>query len=145
MATTEQKIEDNTPEIEAMRALHQVKLVEEAQEGTGIADLPNGRYGFTWAPQSESPLFRKQGYQSFEIHKAATGEIHIMGFITAEDSSRLATSNEEFYINLYPAAYENASKVVAINKSQIVQHRDPSREAGNSVKLKLEPARESVQ
>lgn len=145
MAGTEPKVATTSPEIEAIRALNQVQLIADEGEGTAAADLPNGKYGFSWAPQAEAPVFRKQGYQSFEIHKAADGEIHLIGFITAEDSSRLASSAEDFYINLYPLPYESATKAVSIAKSQILQHRDPARDAGNAIKLKLAPVRNTVQ
>jgi hypothetical protein len=145
MVGTEPKAATTNPEIGVMRALHQVQLVNEADEGAAATDLPNGTYGFTWAPQSEAPLFRTQGYQSFEIHKAAGGEIYLIGFITAEDSSRLASSGEDYYINLYPLPYEGATKAVSIAKSRILQHREPTREAGNAIKLKLAPVRNTVQ
>jgi hypothetical protein len=145
MAGTEPKAATTNPEIEAMRALHQVQLIIEEVEGTAAANLPNGTYGFTWAPQSEAPLFKTQGYQSFELHKAADGEIYLIGFITAEDSNQLASSGEDFYINLYPLPYESATKTVSIAKSRILQHRDPTRDAGNAIKLKLEAVKNTVQ
>ena len=116
-------------------------MISEAEEGTAVADVPNGIYGFTWAPQSEAPLFRKQGFQSFEIHKAANGEIDLIGFISEDDAKRMADSKEEFYINLFPVAHESATKAICIARSQILQHRDPTRNAGNSIELKLEPRR----
>lgn len=145
MVSTEPKAATTNPVIEAMRALNQVQLVNETAEGAAAADLPKGTYGFTWAPQAEAPLFRKQGYQSFEIHKATDGEIYLIGFITAEDSNRLASSGEDFFINLYPLPYEGATKAVSIAKSRILQHRDPTRDAGNAMKLRIEPVRNRVQ
>lgn len=145
MASTEPKAATSNPEIESLRALNQVQLINEEVEGTAAADLPSSTYGFTWAPQAEAPLFRKQGYQSFEIHKAADGEIYLIGFITTEDSNRLASSREDFYINLYPLPYEGATKAVSIAKSRILQHRDPTRDVGNAIKLKLNPHKNTIQ
>ena len=145
MAGTEPKAATSNPEIDSMRALNQVQLIIEEVEGTAAAELPGGTYGFTWAPQAEAPLFRKQGYQSFEIHKAIDGEIYLIGFITAEDSSRLASNGEDFYINLYPLPYEGAKIAVSIAKSRILQHRDPTRDAGNAIKLKLKPLKNAIQ
>ena len=45
-----------------VRVVHQVRLVADAEEGTGINALPNGVYGFTYSPAlPNAPLFAALG------------------------------------------------------------------------------------
>ena len=46
-------------------------------------------YGFTYAPLTESPVFAKDHYGSFEVHKAADGTERLIGFVSASDVARL--------------------------------------------------------
>src|SRR6185436_6777088 len=47
-----------TPDQELLREAHQVRVVSEAEEGTGVNALPGGVYGFTYSPGLPSaPLF----------------------------------------------------------------------------------------
>ncbi len=137
---------DVAPEIQTLRALHQVKLVEETDEGGAAEELPNGVYGFTYSPQEQSPVFSKRMFQIFEVHKTLDGEVQIIGFISETDAQKLAAKTEEFIsIHLYPEPYESAVKAIGIPKSQILEHRGPIRENGNPLKLKVEPFSSSVQ
>ena len=55
---------------DALRGTNKVRLVTEAEEGTGVNALPVGVYGFTYSPGlSSAPLFAVRRYRSFEIHK----------------------------------------------------------------------------
>lgn len=132
-------------DVNALRAIHQVSLVPEKDEGTSAYKLPLGTYGFSWAPQAETPVFRKRGFQSFEVHHDAEGEVHIIGFVTADDAKALSNSNVSVSVRLYPQPYEQASVAVSVQKTRISDHKGPERENGNPLKLKVEPSQATVQ
>ncbi len=63
-----------TADQETLRTVHRVRLVEDAEEGTGVNALPDGIYGFTYSPGlPNAPLFAVRRYRSFETHKLASG------------------------------------------------------------------------
>ncbi|HXG65817.1 MAG TPA: hypothetical protein VNO70_11985 [Blastocatellia bacterium] len=126
-------------DLESLRLLNQVILVDDKDEGTGIAHLPNGVYGFSWAPQEESPLFRKKSFQNFEVHKAADGAVYLIGFVTAQEAALLTTAPRDIEVKLYPEPWGESVKAVSIPKSSILQAKAPSRSHGNALKLEVEP------
>ena len=72
-----------TPEQEALRAAHGVRLVSGGEEGTGLNALPGGLYGFTYSPGlASAPLFAPGG-QSTQM---------IVGADATDDRTILATS-----------------------------------------------------
>lgn len=132
--------------IDALRAINQVRLIDEKDEGTPIESLPNGTYGFTYSPQEQSPIFRAKMFQIFEVHKTLEGEAQIIGFVTEDDLKALGKSGNEFVsISLYPEPFQNAIKVIGLPKSHILEHRGPTRENGNALKLKVEPISNKIQ
>ena len=49
----------------AIRDAHGVRLVSEAEEGTGVNALPGGVYGYTYSPGlTNAPLFMTRRYRS---------------------------------------------------------------------------------
>ena len=78
---------------EDLRRDHRVRLVTTEEEGCALDRLPAGTYGWTYAPASESPLFSKQGFQSFEMHRAQDGTGYLVGYVT--DSDAIALSSKE--------------------------------------------------
>ena len=52
-------------EVEVLRAVHQVRLVDGKDEGADVAHLPAGVYGFTYSPLQANPMFRKKGDTEF--------------------------------------------------------------------------------
>ena len=74
----------STAGIETLRVERGLRLIEPAEEGFNVYDLPNGVYGFTFAPGlKEVPVYGKRPYHSYEIQKLQNGEIHTIGFVTA--------------------------------------------------------------
>lgn len=124
------------PEIERLRTLNGVRLIDKQQNGTGIARQPNGVYGFTYAPQQESPLFHKKSFHSFEMHKLPDGSVHLLGFVTEEAAAKLSASGEYFDLDLYPDPWESSVKAVSIPSSRILENKGPSREPGNALRLR---------
>jgi hypothetical protein len=108
---------------DALRGANQVRLVTEAEEGTGVNALPAGVYGFTYSPGlASAPLFAIRRYRSFEIHKLR-GETLVVGFATADDAGRLDSSPEEITIQIQPQPEDGRETLVQISYSRIKHHR----------------------
>ena len=108
---------------DALRGTNKVRLVTEAEEGTGVNALPVGVYGFTYSPGlSSAPLFAVRRYRSFEIHKV-TGETVIIAFATADEAARLESGVEELTIRVQPQPEDGRETLVQIPYSRIRQHR----------------------
>jgi hypothetical protein len=70
-----------TPDQELLREAHQVRVVSDQEEGTGVNALPGGVYGFHLSPGlASAPLFAIRRYRSYETHKLPSGAIFIVGF-----------------------------------------------------------------
>ena len=120
------------PELENLRARHQVRPLAADEEGAAVANLPNGVYGFTYAPgQPEVPLFSKQNYHSFEVHKAADGTESVLGFVTQSEASDLEASKEGASFRLFPSPWENSQTLVSVPVAAIVPPKRMPREDGN--------------
>jgi len=66
-----------------LRAEHAVRLVTDAEEGTGVDALPGGVYGYTYSPGlRNAPLFATRRYRSYEVHKRVDGEAFIVADAT---------------------------------------------------------------
>ena len=114
----------STPEQEALRNAHQVRLVNDAEEGTGVNALPNGTYGFTYSPGlPNAPLFAVRRFRSFETHRLASGDILVIGFVTRESAGALSSTLTDVTVQLQPEPEGNAGVLVAIPYSRIRQHR----------------------
>ena len=113
-----------SPEQEALRQEHQVRIVAPAEEGSGVNALPGGVFGFTYSPAlPNAPLFATRRYRSYETHKLASGEVFVLGFATAEDATRLQSSVEQATIRIQPHPEDGCLTLVKIPYSRIRQHR----------------------
>ena len=113
-----------TADQEALRVTHQVRTVEEPQEGTGVNALPGGVYGFTYSPGLlNAPLFAVRRYRSYEIHKLPSGDVFVIGYAKADVARRLSTSSEELTIQIHPQAEQDFDTLVTIPYSRIRRHR----------------------
>ena len=108
----------------ALRASNQVRLVNDAEEGTGVNALPAGVYGFTYSPGLPSaPLFAVRRYRSFEIHKRHDGQTVIVGFATADDAGRIESNVEDVTIRIQPQPEDGRETLVQLPYPRIHQHR----------------------
>jgi hypothetical protein len=113
-----------TPEQEALRQRHQVRLVEASEEGSGVNALPNGVFGFTYSPAlPNAPLFATRRYRSYETHKTSSGEVFVVGFATPEDAGRLQSALEDLTILIQPQPEDERTTMVEIPYSRIRHHR----------------------
>ena len=111
---------------EAIRESHRVRLIDPENEGKAAHKLPNGIFGFTFAPLTETPVFAKHSHQSFEIHKLPNGELCLVGYVSSQNEARL-----------YPGTRGEATKLVSIRVASVAPadnrlHREP----GNSIALR---------
>jgi hypothetical protein len=114
----------STADQESLRVSHGVRVVTDAEEGSGVNTLPNGVYGFTYSPGlPNAPLFATRRYRSYEIHRVAADEVYVVGFITREASQALSSSLTDVTIQLQPEPDGEASTLAKIPYSRIHQHR----------------------
>jgi hypothetical protein len=124
MPEAEQQNTQLGPDTESLRTSHQLRLVGPSEEGTGADALPGGVYGFTYSPGlPNAPLFAERRYRTFETHKIGTGEVLVVGFVTAEDARLLAESTEDVTVRVRPQPDEVHAAVVALPYSRIRRHR----------------------
>ena len=116
-----------TSEQEIVRRSHEVRLVTEAEEGSGVDALPGGVYGFTYSPAlPNTPLFAVRRYRSYETHKLANGEVFVVGFTTRDAAHQFSSSDADVSLQLQPEPEGDASTLIAIPYSRIRQHRQYS-------------------
>jgi hypothetical protein len=130
-----------TADQEALRTVHHVRLVDDAEEGTGVNALPDGVYGFTYSPGlSNAPLFAVKRYRAFETHKLASGEVFIIGFITRDTHRLMTDSISDVTVQIQPEPDASADTLVAIPYSRIRQHRQYSAPNQHGFAVTLKPA-----
>lgn len=113
-----------TADQETLRVVHQVRLVNDGEEGSGVNVLPNGTYGFTYSPGlPNAPLFAVRRYRSFETHKLASGDVFVIGFVTREAAAALSSTLTDVTVQLQPEPEGSADVLVTIPYSRIRQHR----------------------
>jgi hypothetical protein len=114
----------STSDQEALRQTHQVRLVGDQEEGTGVNALPGGVFGYTYSPGLPSaPLFSVRRYRSYETHKLPSGEIYVIGFATADAARTLSTATEEITLQIHPQPEGAHDVLVTIPYSLIRRHR----------------------
>lgn len=132
-------------ERESLRARHGVRALSDSEEGFGVDRLPNGVYGFTYAPALPSaPLFVKKTYHSFEMHKLPDGALVVVGFLPQEMADRVEAGREAIRINLYPDPQDDAVRAVSVPLSRMARVREHSAREGKGLDLELAPVRGTV-
>jgi len=125
---------------EGLRALHQVRSLTDAEDGNGIHRLPGGVYGFTYAPGlPDTPLFREIRRHCFEVHKLGDDSVALVGFLSQELAERLETGLESMSLELVPDAGEQASTLVSIPLSRVVNRREHSIREKGALSLQIAP------
>lgn len=113
-----------TADQEALRQTHQVRLVTESEEGTGVNGLPGGVYGFTYSPGlSGAPLFAVRRFRSYETHKLPGGDVYLIGFAKADMARALSTATEEMTIQVHPQPEAEFDTLVTIPYASFRRHR----------------------
>lgn len=124
---------------EQFRTEHNVRLIRPEEEGDGFNRLPPGVYGFTYAPATETPVFERRSYHSFEVHKLADGAGRLIGCCSSEDAEKLRDARaSSFEMILFPESWEQATTLVSIPLDWVAASLyKPVRRDGNGVPLHL--------
>lgn len=113
-----------TADQEALRGVHQVRLVSSEEEGTGLSGIPGGVFGFTYSPGLPgAPLFAVRRYRSYEVHKLPSGDVFVIGFTSREVARVLSTATEEMTLQIHPQPEGDFETLVTIPYKRIRQHR----------------------
>ena len=113
-----------TPDQELLRLAHQVRLVADNEEGTGVNALPGGVFGFTYSPGlPNAPLFAVRRYRSYETHKLPSGDVFVIGFARADVERELSTSSQEMTLQIHPQPEGDYQTLVTIPYARIRHHR----------------------
>ena len=109
---------------DALRVAHQVRIVTDAEEGTGVNALPGGVFGYSYSPGLPSaPLFAVRRYRSYEIHKLPGGDVFVIGFTKADAARELSTATSEVSLQIHPQVEGEFDTLVTIPYSRIRHHR----------------------
>jgi hypothetical protein len=129
-------------EIEELRTKHQVRLVTDEEEGTGIDRLPKGVYGFTYSPAADNfPLFKKQEINAYESHKLPDGTALLIGYLTPREADTLETTKQSALLHLFPNAKNEAATLVTIPMTRVQSHKENSQRSGTGLEIHVGPSR----
>jgi len=107
-----------------LRAAHGVRLVNDAEEGTGVDALPGGVYGYTYSPGlPNAPLFAVRRYRSYEVHKRGSGEVCVVAYADASTAQQIESAPGEVTVRVQPEATAAAPLLVQVPYSRIQRHR----------------------
>lgn len=127
---------------ERFRSEHKVRLVRPDEDGFSLFKLPPGVYGFTYAPTTETPVFERQSFHSFEVHRLPDSSGRLLVYVSAEDLAQLNGREKLFSVTGYPDPWESATHLVAIPFDWILNSlHKPVRQDGNGIPLRLSPDR----
>ena len=130
-----------TKEIEELRTKHQLRLVSDEEEGTGVDRLPGGVYGFTYSPAADNfPLFKKHEINTYETHKLPDGSAILIGYLTKEEADILGATKEAAVIHLFPGPQDNASTLVTLRMARVQGYKEHSQRTGTGLELRVGPA-----
>lgn len=125
---------------EVWRQQHGVRAVQPQFEGFGIAQVPAGSYGYTYAPASASPLFARRGYQSFEMHKTLDGTAYLIGCLTPAESAQVTEARSAVEVRLCPEPHGEAQQTVCLPLDRVERKSsNPTHEDGGWVPLVVLP------
>jgi hypothetical protein len=126
---------------EQLRLDRNLRPLRSEEEGTGIHNLPGGVYGFSYAPATETPVFVRNSYHSFEVHKFIDGTSHMLAYVTPDQAEKILTGREDLDVTVYPEPFESSTTLVTIPFSRVLSNLyKPARADGNAIPLKLAPA-----
>ena len=130
-----------TPDQELLREAHQVRVVSEQEEGTGVNALPGGVYGFTYSPGLQSaPLFAIRRYRSYETHKLPSGDVFVIGFAKPDVARELSTASQEMTLQIHPQPENEYQTLVTIPYSRIRHHRQYAAPNQDGFTVTVQPA-----
>jgi hypothetical protein len=122
----------------AVRSQNHVELVQGEQEGSPARALPAGTYGFTYAPFTESPVFARRSYHSFELHRTKDGEEVVVCYVAGADEAKLQSATDDFDLTVYPDPWAEADRLVTISSRRVLNNNYKTvRLDGNALPLRV--------
>ncbi|MCZ2149425.1 MAG: hypothetical protein LC126_16835 [Bryobacterales bacterium] len=127
-------------EREKLRAERKLRVIDDKEQGESIEQVSAGVYGFTGSPGTEgSPMFARQIFQSFEVHKLGKDDVHLIGYMTADEARQFESSADMLELKLYPEPHEDATRFVSVPNARVLKTKPVSREHGNFLPILLAP------
>ena len=127
-------------ERQAARDKNGATLLPPALEGELISRLPAAHFGFTYSPASpETGLFTKPAYLGYEVHRASSGSVEILGFTNAEEAAKFRAGKEVVILNLYPVGTNEATEFIVVPQSRIVRSKSLDRAHFNRLTITVDP------
>ena len=130
-----------TAGVETLRNERKLRLVTKEEEGFNVYQLPNGVYGFTFAPGlQEVPLYSKRPFHSYEIQRLSNGEIHTIGFVTPAIAEAIK-GKESTQALIFPDPFGDSTVLVSLSDKRLQPAKKAvTREDGNPFKTLVFPA-----
>ena len=130
-----------TPDQELLREAHQVRIVSDEEEGTGVNALPGGVYGFTYSPGlPNAPLFAMRRYRSYETHRLPSGDVFVVGFTKPDVARELSTAGQAMTLQIHPQPENEYQTLVTIPYSRIRHHRQYAAPNQDGFTVTVQPA-----
>lgn len=126
---------DEEQQRQQLRRKYQLRELTFEEEGFGVAKTPKGVYGFTYAPGTETPMFRKHCWHSFEVHKLHDGSVRLVGFVAAADYERWMQSEAPVRFKVYPSWSEAHPVLIHLPFDNFVTGYRPQREEGSPIEV----------
>ena len=129
-------------ELEQLRSERGLRAISKEEEGSDIYRLPNGVFGFSYAPGlKEVPIYSKQHYHGFEIHRLSNGEVHVVGFVTADETTQLTAAKQAVQAAIFPERWSSSTEVVSVAATRLQPAKKAvAREDGNPFRTLISPA-----
>ena len=135
-ATTAQMYD--SPEHIAARAANGVELIPVNTEGELIGRLTAPYYGYCYSPTShETGLFAKPSFLGFEVHRAKSGEVFILGYAKAESVKAVEEGKETVSLDLYPVGTNEATHFIQVPRARISNSKSLDRQNFNRLALTI--------
>lgn len=129
-----------TEERIAFRAQFKLRQVTDQENGSPLARLPEGVFGYSTSPATdELPIFTKPVFRCFEMHKYADGQVAWIGYVTAKEKQDFDSGAEPMTLDLYPDPYEQSTQLIVIPSSRVDRRKPPTRDFGNAMKMEIGP------
>lgn len=121
---------------EALRASRSLRELSKEEEGADVFLLTDAVYGFTYCPgQKEMPIYAKQPYQSFEVHRLKDGSTQILGYVQPDIKSKITAKGGAIEAILYPGPFATSTELVSLDVQDLQPAKKAiSREDGNPLK-----------
>jgi hypothetical protein len=129
-------------DLEQLRSERGLRALTKTEEGSDIYRLPNGVFGFSYAPGlKEVPVYSKQHYHGFEIHRLSNGEVHLIGFVTPEEKAQMAAATLAVQVMIFPEHWKESTELVSVADTCLQPaKKSVSRQDGNPFKTLVSPA-----